>query len=86
MNNNMTFSCDVFLKRGWRCGKKPYVEVYWKGNKKETFHWAYLCRWHYYIDRIRNLFYKQGHGYAVADDVDVSEVNELGRFFYGRLT
>lgn len=75
------FSCDKNTKHG-RCGKKPYVEVYWKSNEEDsigfTSHWSYLCRWHFYIDRVKNFLFKGGNFYAdaelIEDDKESSDV------------
>lgn len=78
------FRCDKKTRKGI-CGRKPYMEVYWKGSCNDpecpcNRHWSYLCRYHYYIDRIKNALYifltgdkEGGNWYCDADDVEEDE-------------
>lgn len=69
--NDVEYSCDKRLWRKYsilfgkkysgRCGKKPHVEAY-PGNGT----WSYLCRWHYWLDRLKH----RGHGYCILDGED----------------
>lgn len=55
------YSCDkwIYLTHA-RCGIKPYVEVY----LLDEHSWSYLCRWHYYMDRLKcKIFRIKSHGY-----------------------
>jgi len=53
----MCYSCDFQKRNGKRCGKKPYMEVYFNEG------WSYLCFWHYILDRIT----VNGNGYCRPD-------------------
>lgn len=85
--SKLEFRCDKGGKRGKRCGRKAYMEVYWKSttcgedNTECPFgctrHWSYLCRWHYYIDRILNFIYIGDNWYADASDGEEDDsINE----------
>ena len=52
------------------CHKSAYAEVYWNLDHADgaMAHWSYLCRWCYYLDRIRNFIYKWGNGYVILDN------------------
>lgn len=67
----MKFSCDKKTRHG-RCDRKAYIEVYWKSDDG-TRHWSYLCRFHYYIDRIKNRIFKCDNWYCDAEDVNYDE-------------
>jgi hypothetical protein len=74
------YSCDKITRNG-RCRRKPYMEVFWKsdtcGENKQpcpfgcTRHWSYLCRWHYYLDRIKNFIFRGDNWYAEASEVEM---------------
>lgn len=59
-------TCDKKTKRG-RCNKSAHMEVYWKDDK-EVRHWSYLCRFHYYLDRIKNYIFRWRNWYCDLDD------------------
>ena len=62
----MNETCDKKTRQG-RCDKKAYMEVYWK-NKSEVRCWSYLCRYHYYIDRVKNFVFYWRNWYCDLDD------------------
>lgn len=57
-NHEDIWKCD------WHgtCKREPYAEVYVVGDS-----WSYLCKFHYYWDRIRRFFWRrrQNIGYYV---------------------
>lgn len=68
------FSCDKWIWRKYnlpfrktyssKCRRKPYVEVY----LLNTFSWSYLCRWHYWMDRLKcKILRIESHGYCKVD-------------------
>lgn len=80
----LEFSCDKLTRKG-RCNRKAFVEVYWKSNKEDskgfTSHWSYLCRWHYYIDRMKNWLHKEKNWYCDAEEIfEIHEVDDCGKY------
>jgi len=61
----MNKTCDKKVCEG-RCDRAAYKEVYWKSNG--TRHWSFLCRYHYYIDRIKNFIFRWRNWYCDIDD------------------
>lgn len=62
------FRCNKYKRNGFECGNRPYVEVFpletdKNGNvimmddcnvpKFSDKGWSYLCRWHFYMARLR---------------------------------
>jgi len=78
--DKVKYVCDID-----GCERKPYMEMY----DLKSHSWIYLCRWHYYLDRLKRNKY---HGYAKADSIyqmmdtirnniermqyDIEEINE----------
>jgi len=58
-------TCDKKTRQG-RCNKPAYVEVYWLRDGKR--HWSYLCKKHYYLDRIKNFIFRWRNWYCDLDD------------------
>lgn len=82
--SKLKFSCDKATKKG-RCGKVPYVEVYWKNDKEDsmgfTSHWSYLCFWHYCLDKVKNWLYRENNWYSDAEEVlEIHEMDDCGKF------
>lgn len=70
----MNSTCDKKTRQG-RCDKKAYMEVYWKSARTKSGietvslrHWSYLCRYHYYIDRIKNFIFRWRNWYCDLDE------------------
>jgi len=66
-------TCDrgIFFFPKTRCNRPAYMEVYWmQGNIHVPLkrHWSYLCRYHYYIDRIKNFIFRWRNWYCDIDD------------------
>ena len=63
-----TATCDKKTRNG-RCGRNAYQEVYWShGNNNGFRHWSYLCRYHYYLDRIKNFIFRWQNWYCDLDE------------------
>jgi len=60
------------------CGRQSYAEVYVIRIGDEESSWSYLCRYHYYIDRLRDIFRKRKkkRGYYVLDKEDIEKRGE----------
>lgn len=63
--DKVEYSCDQWIaRRKSRCGRKPHCEVFLISKHS----WSYLCRWHYYLDRIwSRLKRNRSHGYYILD-------------------
>ena len=69
----MSNICDKKTLFG-RCNRPAFIEVYWKTVCKDGMkavslrHWSYLCKKHYYIDRIKNWLFRWQNWYCNLDD------------------
>ena len=72
----MTETCDKLIWTGKRCGRKKFMEVYWSTVGKKGIrvislrHYSYLCRYHYYLDRIKNWVFHWENWYCDIDEED----------------
>ena len=73
--DNPPSTCDKKTLFG-RCNRPAFQEVYWKTLCKDGMkvvslrHWSYLCRYHYYLDRIKNWLFHRGNWYCEVDEKD----------------
>ena len=58
-------TCDKKVWQG-RCNNKAYIEIYWTDDDGNRL-WSYLCRYRYYIDRIKNFIFRWRNWYCDLD-------------------